>query len=127
MNYDSLPSEFAVLADRNPGGWARGSSVTADAILHAPLTLDRVNSHNHGGAGQNVLYGDFRVSFRDTPYCGVGADWQRDNIYTAQSRAPLAAEAPAPSVSALSTPGVYGRDLGPAWKHDSFLVPAEEE
>jgi hypothetical protein len=73
------------------------------------------NSPNHGQAGQNVLYGDMHVEFRVTPYCGVDGD----NIYTAMAENPIMTSEPVPQ-----THGVVGRQYGPAWQSDSYLVPA---
>jgi prepilin-type processing-associated H-X9-DG protein len=54
-----------------------------DALIKVPLAAgeDAIaigNSPNHGGDGQNVLYGDGHVEFQGSPYVGV----ERDNIYT---------------------------------------------
>ena len=120
---DTLPSEFAVLADANPGppqgGWP--------AFDAAPLDLAAANSPHHGRAGQNVLYPAGDVYFKASPYVGVNqtkpagtrplADG--DNVYTALRPAPLYA----PETPDLNAPGVYATDAGPAHAADSFLVP----
>lgn len=111
---DTQPSDFAVLADKNPGG-ADG----IPAVSASPFELARGNSVNHGRAGQNVLYADGHVSFKTTPYCGYGGD----NIYTALARKPLEPGNSPPA----TTPGFIGNSIGPAWAADSYLVPTETE
>ena len=120
---DYLPADFALMADKNPGISRRGSNVQAPSCYAPPFEVAQANSNNHDRAGQNVLYTDGHVAFQPTPYCGVGHDARRDNIYTALQRTPLA--------KGQSTPaqgnGVVGRDVGPAWERDSYLVPTEQD
>jgi len=120
---DFLPADFALMADKNPGISAAGSDVTAPAWNATPLEIARANSNNHGRAGQNVLYTDGHVSFQPTPYCGVGSEAQRDNIYTALSRIPIA-KGKAPPVFGN---GALGHDVGPSWDHDSYLAPTGQD
>jgi len=120
LTFDKMQPDFAVVADRNPGAAAAESGVTADGVNRDPLQLARVNSFNHQRAGQNVLYAAIHVEFQATPWCGVGSSWQRDDIYTAQSKEPQTR----PSIP-LDTPGCFGRDVGPTGFDDSYLVPAE--
>ncbi|MDB5297384.1 MAG: hypothetical protein JWO31_3367, partial [Phycisphaerales bacterium] len=87
------------------------------------------NSPNHGRAGQNVLYSTGVVEFQGTPYCGYGPPRDakgiyRDQIYTAYAAAPLTGDA---VPTDLAANGVRGRDVGPAWVYDSYLVPAAGE
>jgi prepilin-type processing-associated H-X9-DG protein len=67
-----LSSDFAVVADRNPGS-VNGHMPTTQHISEPWL----VNSRNHQGRGQNVLYVDGRVEFHSTPLAGV----KNDHIY----------------------------------------------
>lgn len=144
---DALPADFAVVADRNPGRSAGsgGADVTAPAYNDPPFKLARGNSANHGRAGQNVLYADGHLQFQQTPYCGFGREWERDNIYTAYAATPLplppppstnpatqpatapAVPLPNPALAAPQVAGVCDRNTGPAWENDSYLVPAEGE
>jgi type II secretory pathway pseudopilin PulG len=120
LNSDYLPSQFAVLADRNPGSSA--ALVAHDA---SPLDLAKGNSLNHNRAGQNVLYADGSVSFEATPYCGVGRDSTHadgDNIYTALAPNPLSGESPF-----YAGNGYVGRQYGPSYQYDSYLVPKEDD
>jgi prepilin-type N-terminal cleavage/methylation domain-containing protein len=120
---DFLPADFALMADKNPGMSKTGSDVTAPAWNSKPLDLAHANSNNHSRAGENVLYTDGHVSFQTTPYCGVGKDGERDNIYTALTRIPITKGHPIPAWG----PGVVGRDVGPAWERDSYLVPTDQD
>lgn len=120
---DYLPSDFAVMADKNPGKSSGGSDVTAPAYSASPMEMARANSKNHGRGGQNVLYADGHVQFQTTPYCGVGKGLERDNIYTAlEPKRLLKGQSPPAELN-----GVVGRDIGPAWDHDSYLVPTEQD
>lgn len=111
---DTQPAEFAVLADKNPGV-PFVTSVSFDAPV---LEQAKANSRNHNGAGQNVLYADGHVAFKRVVYCGYG----QDNIYTALSPTPLTGGRP----SATGT-GYAGRDIGPSWRADSYLIPMESD
>lgn len=72
----SQTADFAIAADLNPGST---SPTLLTITINSPGSdIRRANSRNHNGAGQNVLYADGRVEFRDTPFSGI----QRDNIYT---------------------------------------------
>lgn len=122
LNSDTLPPDFAVMADKNPGV-GQGSNLTLPSYNAPPLALAVANSRNHNRAGQNVLYVTGEVRFQNTPYCGVGTGWERDNIYTAYAADPV----PADSVTAPQAPGVLSRNVGPAWANDSYLVPTEDE
>jgi prepilin-type processing-associated H-X9-DG protein len=118
-----LPAEFALMADKNPGISALGSNVTAPPYTAEPFDIAQANSNNHGRAGQNVLYADGHVAFQTTPYCGVGHGAVRDNIFTALQRTPVQkGQNPPPEAN-----GVVGRDVGPAWVGDSYLVPTDQD
>jgi hypothetical protein len=118
-----IGAEFAIVADLNPGG-AAVAKLTVDQMppmenrraAYVPFAGNpwkfsdeqrSANSPNHGGFGQNVLYGDGRVSWQASPF--VGTD--RDNIYTRD-------------FSKDQEPGsdpVLGSPMGP---QDSVLLPA---
>jgi hypothetical protein len=71
---NSLTSDFAVMADLNPGG---------DALLtitpqSRSTDLRKGNSPNHDYDGQQVLYADGHVDWSSSPFVGC----ERDNIYT---------------------------------------------
>jgi prepilin-type processing-associated H-X9-DG protein len=111
---DRINAEAALLADKNPGFETDGIRVKGPTLDAPPFELANGNSPNHQHAGQNVLFGDGHVEFEATPYCGVA----HDNIYTAVAAHRLDAEHPP-----LDVPGYLGRDVGPAYKDDSYLVP----
>lgn len=48
--------------DRNP------------AVALNPNNADLMNSPNHDGKGQNVLYLDRHISWEESPYCGIDGD-----------------------------------------------------
>lgn len=119
---DRLPSDFVVLADKNPGFQTDGDRVLGPAEDAKPFELARGNSLNHGQAIENVLHPAGDVSSESTPYCGVN----HDNIYTA-----LAAHRwPTTRIVTAdlgATPGYIGHDVGPAYRYDSYLVPTAQD
>lgn len=117
---DTKPSEFALMADKNPG--ADATQLAADA---APLEMSRANSLNHRRAGQNVLFADGSVAFWKTPYCGVGRTDKApgDNIYTARASRSTTQAMELP----VSVTGVIGRDVSPIRNDDSYLIPIAGE
>jgi type II secretory pathway pseudopilin PulG len=120
-----LPSDFVLLADKNPGKYA-GSDVTGPAFNAPLLELAKANSRNHGRAGQSMLFADMHAEFRQSPYSGFGyyvTGSAGDNVYTVLSATPLPEEpAPDPKVK-----GLVGPEYGPAWKGDTYLVPTEDQ
>jgi prepilin-type processing-associated H-X9-DG protein len=123
MNDSTHVADFALVADRNPGTRGKYNNVIGPAYSARPLDLAKANSNNHRKVGQNVLYADGHVQFQTTPYCGVGQDIKRDNIYTALSPIPLSPGQRPP----VESNGFFGHDFGPSWTNDSFLAPAEDE
>jgi hypothetical protein len=110
---NSQGSDFPLAADMNPG---------TPALLTTPFTAGHkqmvlVNSPNHGGDGQNVVYFDAHVEFQQTPYCGspvvstVSSAMYRDNIYTA-------------GLGAGPRPGGQVISGAPADAWDMVLLPA---
>lgn len=78
----AIAPDFAVMADISPG--------TPQVLTVTPgsskAQMAAANSPNHGGDGQNVLYGDFHVEFCATPFAGAmrtadSATAVQDNIY----------------------------------------------
>jgi prepilin-type processing-associated H-X9-DG protein len=97
---NTVSSEFAVAADKNPGS-VDGSDVLAPTKKSPPADIRKANTKIHRGDGQNVLYGDGHVAFVPTPFCSVN----QDNIYTS---------------------GDGKINASPADANDSILLPAEE-
>ena len=116
-----LPSTFALGGDINPGPAAPLLETAADAGYKA---MKAVNSPNHAGEGQNVLFADGALRFVQSPFEGAG----KENIYTAGSTAggaaiispPLAALDSVLLPTADATPRVAGYDV-PASFADSPL------
>ena len=105
---NAISAEFAVAADMNAG---------VDALMKVPLSagVDAVrvgNSPNHGGDGQNVLYGDGHVEFQAHPYVGVAGD----NIYTYGNSGKDHKDA--------AGDGIVGASVGP---NDSILLPTAKD
>ncbi|HUB26479.1 MAG TPA: type II secretion system protein [Tepidisphaeraceae bacterium] len=119
LNSDLLGGQFALMADLNPGRVA--ATIPYDAT---PMELARANSPNHSHAGQNVLYADGSVSFEITPYCGVHPPdaTDGDNIYTALAPQPLTGEK-----LFYAGNGFSGRQYGPSYEWDSYLVPTADD
>lgn len=125
---DTLPARFALLADQGPS--VEHLNDHPPAYSADVQTLATLNSVNHRGAGQNVLYADGSVSFETSAYCGVGRTrgtspdkrpvelYDGDNIYTALSYTVLVNEQPK-----HNGPGVAGVGIGPAYRYDTYLVP----
>ena len=92
LNY-TLSSDYAIVADLNPGGDAvvklqpRQMPSTRPSRQGPPRfteAMRQANSPNHGGFGQNVLYADGHAEWQTTPFSGMYREQQkmRDNIYT---------------------------------------------
>lgn len=77
-----LSSDFPVMADIGPG-LTPGSNPWATRNVHGAARLKRMmNSLNHNQAGENILFADGRVEFRDEPFAGV----EYNNIYVSDTR-----------------------------------------
>ena len=83
MSLKTLNPDYAVAADMSPGITLPVDNVRQTDPEAPRATIRQANSNNHRKDGQNVLYSDGRVEFRDTPFCGVSTD----NIYMPQGPA----------------------------------------
>ena len=88
-----------------------------DALIKVPIAAGvdaaRVgNSPNHGGDGQNVLFGDGHVEFTGHPYVGVAGD----NVYTYGKSGKDHKDA--------AGDGIVGSPVGP---NDSILLPTAKD
>ena len=118
LNY-TLTSDFAIAGDINPGttGGNPTDNVVRARVNSARNEMQKANSNNHNGDGQNVLYADGHVEFQNTPYCGMlrtsttGTNAFRDNIYTASQGV------------------IQGTHAGkqPQDQNDSILWPTDDE
>jgi prepilin-type processing-associated H-X9-DG protein len=70
--------------------------------------MQKANSRNHQGQGENVLYGDGHAEFVQNPFCGT----KMDNIYTVSAST---------DGSVTTSKTVTG---SPVWAGDSVLLPA---
>lgn len=95
----SAPAGLAVAADRNDG--ERNKSLDPNSPQDV---LNVMNSRNHRGKGQNVLYNDGHVDFCTSPFVGI----DRDNIWARASINPK--------------PGVNEQPI-PSSQNDSILLP----
>jgi len=100
-------AEFAIAADLNPGV-GDGYDVTFQKETSSQADMQKANSRNHQGQGQNVLYGDGHAEFQQNPFCGS----KRDNIYTVSGST---------DGSITTSRKVIG---SPTWAGDSVLLPA---
>jgi prepilin-type N-terminal cleavage/methylation domain-containing protein/prepilin-type processing-associated H-X9-DG protein len=116
----SLPADYAVASDINPGSSVPNSTVTGPKGVDtssASSLMRMGNSANHEQDGQNVLYGDGHVEFQNNPFCGT----QRDNIFTGRAGSNL--------TNPFSSGGeVSGADYktGPLDPSDSILLPIDD-
>lgn len=114
---DTLRPEFALMADLNPGV----DSATSDAVpFRSQLPeYERINSPNHRGAGQNVLYAYGAVVWQVTPFCAI----DNDNIYTSQA----SHASTQPQTMPATAVGRLDPLLGPANPDDSLLLPSARD
>jgi prepilin-type N-terminal cleavage/methylation domain-containing protein len=109
-----LGSDEPVLSDRNPGEGTGSGTKLPTTIAYNDATSDqrRVNSRNHGGDGQNVMYADAHVEWQPTVFAGqnrtTGTISPRDNIFSANTDAGNAAGTPAGNY--VFNPNGGGRD-----------------
>ena len=102
---NSTPAEFALAADLNPGV---DELLTVNASSGAE-EMKKVNTKNHNGEGENVLFADGHVEFTQNPFVGI----ERDNIYTYGKSGP--------------TSGGEGIIGSPANDKDSILLPTAKQ
>jgi len=115
---NTLGAEFALAGDMNPGFTAGTNyDVKVPQLNSSSKDMQKGNSQNHQGAGENVLYGDGHVEFVQNPFCGT----QRDMIYNV-------AGGTASAPTATTTPGKLpakgdAATTVPVWGGDSVLLP----
>jgi prepilin-type N-terminal cleavage/methylation domain-containing protein/prepilin-type processing-associated H-X9-DG protein len=107
----TLGAEFAVAADINPGT-DNGYNVTVADEFSSAKDMQKSNSPNHQGAGENVLYGDGHVEFQQNPFCGT----KRDCIYTNSGSTDG-------SATTSKTDPAQVANQAPTWAGDSVLLP----
>jgi len=114
---DSITSDFAIMADINPGTTlTTGSptSVTTVTQTSAGTNQRNANSLNHDQDGQNVLFADDHVDWAASVWVGV----QGDNIYGAKLST-VATNAQTLGVAGTAT-------LSPYDGNDTILLPTDD-
>jgi len=108
---NTLGAEFAIAGDMNPGVSGTNYNVGTPNTNSSAKDMQKANSQNHQGAGENVLFGDGHVEFVQNPFCGT----QRDCVYTnaGAANSPTSNANPKKDVNAV-----------PKWSGDSVLIPA---
>ena len=111
----TLGAEFAVAADINPGV-TNGYDVSKADEFSSAKDMQKANSPNHQGAGENVLYGDGHVEFQQNPFVGT----KRDCIYTVNG------STDGSKTTAKSDPSGTSGATAPSWAGDSVLIPVAD-
>jgi prepilin-type N-terminal cleavage/methylation domain-containing protein len=115
---NSLSPDFAVAADINPGITGTGNIVTVVRTASPSSQMRFGNTNNHDRDGQNVLYGDGRVEFQQSPFVGVN----RDNIFT-RSDTTSATGVAATTGQTFTSSTIVG---SPSDANDSVLLPTDD-
>jgi len=107
-------AEFAIAADLNPAGAPAPYTFATANELSSSKEMSKVNSPNHQGQGENVLYGDGHAEFQQNPFCGT----KRDCIYTVSGAddGSITTNKQAPAKGSAGT-------TNPRWAGDSVLMP----
>jgi prepilin-type N-terminal cleavage/methylation domain-containing protein/prepilin-type processing-associated H-X9-DG protein len=106
-------AEFAVAADINPAG-STNYDLTKANESSSSKDMQKANSPNHQGQGENVLYGDGHAEFQQNPFCGS----KRDCIYTVSG----STDGSTTTNKVAPSSGTATNTL-PTWDGDSVLLP----
>ena len=98
---DDFRKQKVLIADLNPLFEKLPSNYSEAFVVKLSNILANVNSSNHNGQGQNVLFGDGSVDFLKTRRVGL----QQDDIFTLHDR------------------NVYQGTEAPAFEADLFVAP----
>jgi prepilin-type N-terminal cleavage/methylation domain-containing protein/prepilin-type processing-associated H-X9-DG protein len=110
----TVGAEFAICADINPAGSTTYNGLTTAYETSSQTIMQKANSPNHQGQGENVLYGDGHAEFQQNPFCGN----KRDCIYTVSGTVDGA------KTTNLQLPTKGGTtNCDPSWPGDSVLLP----
>jgi prepilin-type N-terminal cleavage/methylation domain-containing protein/prepilin-type processing-associated H-X9-DG protein len=117
-----LSSDFPIMADMGPG-FTPGSSPRATRNVYASRSLlPLMNSLNHKREGQNVLYADAHVEFKDTPFAGI----ECDHIYVTDTRYGKIGGRPDPNMLVRAWfPGEEKTDVNPG-QDQQYEAPCTE-
>jgi prepilin-type processing-associated H-X9-DG protein len=117
---DNMPTDFAIMADKNPGAIELKSVTFSDE----GSKQRKANSPNHQNDGQNVLYADGHVDWSASAWAGLG----RDNIYGHNAQPKFPTTGPATRPALLSPPPVPIGIVGPpADGNDSVMLPTADQ
>jgi prepilin-type N-terminal cleavage/methylation domain-containing protein/prepilin-type processing-associated H-X9-DG protein len=105
-------AEFAIASDKNPAG-AAGYDVATPTVNSPSSIMQKANSANHQGQGENVLFGDGHAEFVQNPFCGT----KQDNIFTSSS------STDGSNPTGGGSPTANSANNGPKWAGDSVLIP----
>ena len=118
--------EYVMMGDNNNSDWLGSPgrhTNTSDTGLTDQQVMDAENSRNHGGEGQNFMFGDGHVAWHTDPFVGIG----NDNVYAQDMAAgsdsdPFPDEVAAPPTlgNQRDDPDTYTRTVR---ERDSFLLP----
>jgi prepilin-type N-terminal cleavage/methylation domain-containing protein len=113
----NVPADFAIAGDRNDGD---GPTVTGVTSASAASEQKKINSKNHEGDGQNVLFNDGHCEW--STHAWVGAN--KDNIY---SRATTTGTPPTQQTPNAGSAGFPSTDANsqPALDLDTILIPGK--
>jgi prepilin-type N-terminal cleavage/methylation domain-containing protein/prepilin-type processing-associated H-X9-DG protein len=128
-------TRFAVMSDRapardllhtgnaDPSGevWSGGDGLEKALTWLNNLADDdkvNINSPNHGGDGQNVMFQDGHVEFYKHPWCGI----RNDHIFTRQTNNGDSEEDRLMGTVPKSGSEAMVKGEGPATNNDSFLA-----
>jgi len=106
-------AEFAIFADKNPAG-ASGYDLSQANETSSSQFMQKANSPNHQGQGENVLYGDGHAEFQQNPFCGS----KRDCIYTVSGSTNGTGDI---TTNKANPPS--GGTCSPKWSGDTVLLP----
>jgi len=106
----TLGADFAIAGDWNSGKSGQYDVTLPKSDTASAKEMQKANSFNHQGQGQNVMYGDGHVEWQQTPFVGK----QKDNIYTVSGST---------DGTVQTSTTASGR---PKWAGDSVLLPSQK-
>jgi prepilin-type N-terminal cleavage/methylation domain-containing protein/prepilin-type processing-associated H-X9-DG protein len=110
----TLGAEFCVAGDMNPGIQSPQYDVGTPRETSSATQMQKANSANHQGAGENLLFGDGHVEFVQNPFAGT----KRDCVYTRAATENVTTSNAEPKAN---DPGTNA----PGWAGDSVLIPTQ--
>jgi len=111
----NVPADFAICADRNDGDGATTTGITSAS---AASEQKKLNSKNHEGDGENVLFNDGHCEW--TTHAWVGAN--KDNIYSQANTLGTPPTQAQPNATSKAWPTSDG-GAQPSLDLDTILIP----